>query len=112
MANKPDKVNRSWVQPRVAFQREVSNQSFYNGRKWRKVSKAYREANPICECDDCKHDEVVKKAEVCDHIKGLNYLLQNNLDPYDWNELQSMSYECHNKKSGGESWKGKQRGMG
>ncbi len=30
----------------------------------------------------------------------------NGLNPYDWNELKSMSKKCHNKKSGSE------RGMG
>lgn len=111
MANKPEKVKRNWVQDKVSFEREVSNKDFYNARRWRKVSKAYREANKLCECEDCKESGIVKVAQVCDHIKGLNYLLANGLDPYDWNELQSMSHECHNKKSGSESWKGK-RGMG
>jgi hypothetical protein len=111
MANKPKKVVRSWVKSRVAFDRKVSYQDFYNARKWRNTSKAYREANPICECEDCKRDEIVKKAEVCDHIKGLGYLMDNGIDPYDWNELQSMSHECHNKKSGSESHRSK-RGMG
>lgn len=113
MAKRPEKVVRSWVKPAVAFNREVSYQDFYNARKWRNTSKAYREAHPVCECDECKVSEVVKKADVCDHIKGLGYLLKNGLDPYDWNELQSMSHACHNKKSGSESWKGKnKRGMG
>lgn len=112
MANKPIKINRSWVKPREAFSREVSYQSFYNARRWRAVSKAYREAHPVCECGDCERDKIVKPAEVCDHIKGLGYLIKNGLDPYDWDELQSMSHECHNKKSGSESWKGKKGGMG
>lgn len=111
MANKPKKVVRSWVKPRVAFERKVSYQDFYNARRWRNTSKAYREAHPICECEDCKRDDIVKKADVCDHVKGLGYLLDNSLDPYDWNELQSMNHECHNKKSGSESHRSK-RGMG
>ena len=111
MANKPNKVVRSWVKPKVAFDRKVSYQDFYNARKWRNTSKAYREVHPVCECADCKRDDVVKKAEVCDHIRGLGYLLANGVDPYDWNELQSMSHECHNKKSGSESHRLK-RGMG
>jgi hypothetical protein len=112
MANAPKKIVRSWVPQRAAFERKVSYEWFYNARKWRNVSKAYRAANPICECEECKKAEIVKKAEVCDHVNGLGYLLKNGIDPYDWNELQSMSKECHNKKSGGESWKGNNRGMG
>jgi 5-methylcytosine-specific restriction protein A len=111
MAKGPSKVNRPWMKDKVAFSRPEDFSKFYNDRKWRKVSKAYREANPICECKECNDTEIVKPANVCDHIKGLKYLLDNNLNPYDWSELQSMSNECHNKKSGSESHRSK-RGMG
>jgi 5-methylcytosine-specific restriction protein A len=103
MANAPKKIKRPWVKEKVAFERPVDFSWFYNDRKWRRVSKAYREQNPICECEECKASLTVKPAKVCDHIKGLKYLLDNGLDPYDFKELQSMSNECHNKKSGKES---------
>lgn len=106
MAKSPNKPKRSWIKERVAFERPVDLSWFYNQWKWKKTSKAYREANPVCECNRCLIDGVVRPAQVCDHIKGLKYLLDNNIDPFDWNELQSMSKECHNKKSGSE------RGMG
>lgn len=111
MANAPKKINRPWIKEKKAFERPIDFTWFYNDRKWRKVSKAYRDANPVCECAECKTAQTVKPAQVCDHIKGLKYLLDNNLDPYDWNELQSMSHECHNKKSGKESHRSG-RGMG
>jgi 5-methylcytosine-specific restriction protein A len=106
MANSPKKVQRSWKPERIAFERPVDFSWFYNQWKWKKVSKAYRLANPLCECDECKKDEVILPAEVCDHVRGLKFLLDNGLNPYDWNELKSMSKKCHNKKSGSE------RGMG
>ena len=102
MANSPKKVQRSWRPTAVSFARPVDLSWFYNQWKWKKVSKAYRNANPLCECNECKASELVKPAQVCDHVKGLKYLLDNNLDAFDWNELQSMSKECHNKKSGTE----------
>lgn len=111
MANAPKKQTRPWVKETKAFERPVDFTWFYNDRKWRKVSKAYRDANPVCECDECKASATVKPAQVCDHIKGLKFLLDNNMDPYDTNELQSMSHECHNKKSGKESHRSG-RGMG
>lgn len=111
MAKAPTKVVRSYMPERKAFDRPIDFSWFYNGRKWRKTSKAYKEAHPLCECKDCIENEIVKPAKVCDHIKGIKYLLDNNLNPYDWNELQSMSNECHNKKSGSEAH-GKNRGMG
>lgn len=102
MAQSPKKVKRNWKPERLAFDRPVDLSWFYNQWKWKKTSKAYRLANPLCECDDCKKNEIIKPAQVCDHIKGLKFLLDNNIDPFDWNELQSMSKECHNKKSGAE----------
>ena len=103
MPNSPKKINRPWIQERKAFERPVDMSWFYNQRKWRNTSKAYREANPLCECKECKVLERVMKAEVVDHVRGLKFLLDNNIDPYNWSELQSMSKECHNKKSGKET---------
>lgn len=102
MANAPKKIQRAYLPDKVAFERPVDFTWFYNDRKWRKVSKAYRLENPLCECNDCKENDIAKPAQVCDHIKGLKYILDNNLNPYSFDELQSMSKECHNKKSGGE----------
>lgn len=106
MPIRPQKINRPWVRERKPFEREVDFSKFYNDRKWRKVSSAYRNAHPLCECQECKANDLVKPAEVCDHIRGLKFLLDNGFDPYDWSELQSMSKECHNKKSGSESHRG------
>jgi 5-methylcytosine-specific restriction protein A len=102
MANAPKKIKRSWQPERKEFERPIDMSWFYNSWKWRKKSKAYRESHPICECKECKLIQIIKPAEVVDHVRGLKFLLDNNLDPFDDNELQSMSKECHNKKSGGE----------
>jgi hypothetical protein len=53
----------------------------------------------------------VRPAQVADHKRGLQFLLDNGLDPYDLKELQSMSHECHNKKSGRDSHKKKGDGL-
>ena len=103
MPNAPENKKRSWVPERVAFGRRNDNSKFYNARKWRKVSKAYREAHPLCEV--CEAEGGVGHADVCDHTKGLQYLLDNNQDPYNWDELKSMCHKCHNKKSGKDSRK-------
>ena len=101
MPYKPDNKQRHWVPERKAFGRRKDNSKFYNARKWRKVSVSYREAHP--QCEECLRNNRVGPAQVCDHIKGLDYLLDNNLNPYDEKELQSMCHACHNKKSGRES---------
>ena len=100
---KPPNRKRPWVPERKAFQRPKSFYSFYNSWKWRKVSKAYRSAHPICECNECKELNRVRPAEVADHVDGLENILKAGRDPYSWDELQSMSHQCHNKKSGAEA---------
>jgi len=103
---RPDVKKKPWQEERVVQGRRLhNNQKFYNSRKWRKKSKAYKEENPLCECEDCKVNELIKPANVTDHIKGLQYLLDMGLDPYDDNELQSMNTSCHNKKSGRDAHK-------
>lgn len=108
MANRPKNIKRPWVSESKPFQRARDFSAFYNARAWRKVSKAYREAHPFC--IDCEADGYVVKANVCDHKRGLGFLIDNNQNPYDWNELQSLCNKCHNKKSGKESHRN--RGMG
>lgn len=103
MPSKPENKKLWWVKERVPFGRRKDNTKFYNATRWRKTSAAYRDANPTCE--ECKRNNRVGPAQVCDHIKGLDYLLRNNLDPYNWDELQSLCHPCHNSKSGKESHK-------
>lgn len=103
MANKPERKKRHWVAERVAFGRRNDNSKFYNSRKWRKISKLKRELNPLCECEECVRLERVRSADVADHTRGLQFLLDNGLDPYDLKELKSMNHQCHNKKSGRDS---------
>lgn len=104
MPNKPERKRRPWKPERKPFaRRSVNFYKFYNSTKWRKVSIAYREKYPTCECVECVAKGLVKKADVVDHKKGLRYLIENNIDPYDFEELQSMNHSCHNRKSGKQS---------
>lgn len=101
MPNKPKKINRPWVPERKAFGRRKDNSKFYNGRPWRKFSKAFREKNPLCV--KCEEEGRTTAAAVCDHIRGLDFLLENNINPIDEKECQSLCHPCHNSKSGRES---------
>lgn len=106
MPVKPIVKKKFWQELRVVQGRRLhDNSKFYNARRWRKVSKAYKAAHPLCECSDCVVNELVKSSDVADHIRGLQFLLDNGLDPYDWKELQSMNSSCHNKKSGRDAHK-------
>jgi 5-methylcytosine-specific restriction protein A len=67
------------------------------GWRWRKVSKRFLRANPLCaECD--RHNKV-RAAEVVDHIvphRGDKKLF------WDKGNWQSLCVPCHNAKSARE----------
>lgn len=73
------------------------DQSFYNAKTWRKVSKAYLESvNGLCEV--CKADGYLVPAKIVHHIEHLNE--DNVNDPaiaYGWSNLKAVCQDCHNK---------------
>lgn len=102
MATKPIPKRKPWQnEPSKPFARNRDHSKFYNASRWRKVSKAFRELNPLCV--DCSKEGKVSATQVADHILGLGYLLDNNLDPYDFQYLQGLCNSHHNKKSGSEA---------
>lgn len=101
MAKKPDKVVRSWVPQRKAFEREKSNNEFYNSWPWRKASKRWRDKNPLCA--RCESEGRVTKATVTDH----KVRIEAGGDKLNESNFQSLCTKCHNSKSSSES-----RGMG
>lgn len=101
MPNAPKPIRPHWVPERKAFGRRKDNSKFYNGRKWRKFSKSFRERNPLCV--KCEAEGRTTAAAVCDHIQGLDFLLDNDIDPIQESECQSLCHQCHNSKSGREA---------
>ena len=71
MPNMPKKVKRSWIPERKPFERKKSNYEFYNSWKWRKLSKRWKEANPVCV--KCEANGIVSPAEFTDHIQRIEY---------------------------------------
>nr|WP_279590040.1 HNH endonuclease signature motif containing protein [Lactiplantibacillus plantarum] len=76
----------------------------HSSNRWRKTSRLYREANPICEqClkaskeGDQSHG-MINLATSVDHVKPLFA----GGDPYDWNNLQSLCSFHHALKSQAE----------
>lgn len=98
--NKPEKRRRPWKPERKSFSRARPNQDFYNSARWRKTSRLYRDAHPMCEMD-CKDSGRVRPAAVVDHIVPIN----EGGNPFDWDNLQSGCHQCHNRKSQKESQK-------
>jgi len=113
MPSKPKKINRAYkpIVERVPFGRRRDLSSFYNARRWRKVARLFKQNNPFCIM--CDAEGVTGPPEVTDHIRGLGFLLDNGLDPYADEELQSLCHAHHNPKSGSEAHKNKiKRGRG
>lgn len=97
MASKPNKVKRSWVQERVAFERDNKNDKFYNSWPWRKARKAFKLKNPLCK--HCEERGEVTPAKLVDHIVPI----KAGGEPLKESNFQCLCDKCHNIKSANES---------
>jgi len=87
----------------VSSTSEFANE-IHSSNRWRKTSRLYREANPICEA--ClkaskradKRAGMINLATSVDHIKSL----ADGGSAYDWNNLQSLCDYHHSLKSQAE----------
>jgi 5-methylcytosine-specific restriction endonuclease McrA len=70
-----------------------SRNSFYHTSRWKKESRAYREANPLC----VKHKAMgyLVPVKVVDHIVPLEICA----DPWDKLNWQSLCSSCNNSKA-------------
>lgn len=68
----------------------------YTNSKWRALRAEKLRISPYCECEECKGKKV--PARVVDHIQPITL----NGNPYDINNLQSMTDRCHNIKRANE----------
>ena len=94
MAKRVGSIKRPWVVERKPFERAVhSNSKFYNSRTWRKLRRAFLDANPLCVV--CESNGEVTSATVADHIVPIN----KGGESLDEKNLQSMCARCHNAKS-------------
>lgn len=94
-------------QQHISKSSEFANE-IHSSSRWRKTSRLYREANPICEA--ClkaskragqradKRAGMMNLATSVDHIVPLFA----GGDPYDWNNLQSLCDYHHSLKSQAE----------
>ncbi|WP_420401359.1 HNH endonuclease [Flagellimonas sp.] len=104
MPYRPEKKKRPWRDDYKPFQSVREDHSFYNSRKWRKTSTAYREKNPFCV--KCQEEGRITQAEVTDHIVRI----KDGGEPYDERNLQALCKSCHNRKSGKEAHGYKEKG--
>jgi 5-methylcytosine-specific restriction protein A len=74
------------------------NHSKRYGSNWKKISKAYRQANPLCEI--CKTDGKLVPAELVHHKIKLTDGGTN-----DTENLQSLCQHCHERIHKHDRWK-------
>lgn len=98
MPLKPKPRKRPWrtYQDKKPQQGRKADNSFYHSTAWRRLSKAFRQDNPICE--ECLKKGKYTPSAVADHIVRI----EDGGEPLDRNNLQALCHRCHNKKSGQE----------
>lgn len=70
---------------------------FYHSKAWQNTSKLFRYNNPLCK--DCLESGIYRKADVVDHIVEIRDDFSKRLD---WDNLQSLCHDCHNRKTRAE----------
>ena len=66
---------------------------FYHTTRWKKESRAFREANPLCA--ECAREGLTGPAEVTDHIVPKDICR----DPWDWKNWQGLCKKHHVRKA-------------
>jgi len=103
MPNSPKKIKRPWAPDRKPFQRGITNYKFYNSARWRKISRLFKEANPLCV--KCMEEGRTVPSEFTDHVVRI----QDGGDKFAYSNLQALCAFHHNQKSGKEGHGFKQK---
>lgn len=107
MPNKPKKIRRPWQHARVKHQRAVDMSWYYNDRRWRKFSMAYKERHPFC--IQCEAEGKVSATDYTDHIVRLRDGGALDLNDLKDDDFQPLCAKCHAIKSGKEAHGYKQK---
>lgn len=69
-----------------------------NTQRWRKLRMVKLQAQPLCECEECKEHNKITPAEAVHHIipvESVTTIEQMEVLMFDFNNLMSVSHECH-----------------
>lgn len=92
------RINKATYHRRITSQHEGKYQRFYHSTIWKKLSHHWLMTHPLCV--SCEERGIYRKGDVVDHIVELRDDWSKRLDP---NNLQTLCYAHHNKKT----WKEK-----
>ena len=78
------------------YERDKKSQKFYQSIGWKTMRKRKLAQNPFCE--ECEKQNKFMKASMVDHIRPI----RQGGDALDINNLQSLCWSCHSRKSAQE----------
>lgn len=97
MPIQPKGRQRPWLPtPQEKPQQKYTRDERYHSQAWRKTSKRFLMANPLCR--HCEDKGRVTAAKVTDHITRV----KDGVDFWDESNYQPLCEVCHNKKRGKE----------
>ena len=96
MASLPRTTARPWIAEKKPFEgMKEKNQAFYQSTAWRKISKSFKVAHPLCV--ECEKIGVITPAHTVDHIVPINI---NPSLAYTWSNLQGLCKKHNASKTG------------
>lgn len=75
------------------YGRDDFTKNFYKTKEWRIIRKRHLEQEPFCV--ECLKNGITTKATIVDHIVPI----KQGGSRYDNNNLQSLCWSCHSRKS-------------
>lgn len=94
MPNIPKTDKPYWTKGAKVKGGKVANHAkLYNSARWKAVREKQLKIQPLCEV--CLNKQINEPATQVDHIKAISF----GGDPLNLENLQSLCYKCHGKKS-------------
>ena len=72
------------------------SRAFYSKSKWTKTARAFRVRNPLCASHQRR--ELIVKGNLVHHTIEVPELIARGLDPYGFEYLETLCYDCHNRE--------------
>lgn len=83
--------NKAQYKQRVSNVSQKQINDFYNGTRWKKLSRLILEREPVCRW--CwEHDHIIRPAQAVDHIKEVREAWSKR---YDVDNLRPLCASCH-----------------
>lgn len=75
------------------YKRDELSRTFYRTQRWIETRKKKLHINPFCE--ECQRNGTMVVGKIVDHIVPI----KQGGEPYDLDNLQTLCWSCHSRKS-------------